>query len=545
MSTNDARLARDDRGAIMVLGIFMCSILVGALWYLAGIGDAILHRERIQEAADAMAFSSAALHARGMNLIVLVNLIMACVLGVRVALRVGVLVLTICAAIFSAGIVTLPAAVACAAGATALETAVNSTKPAIDGALTGLSATQDVLSKATPGLAQVGARVNVGPKYAPVVNHFGIATKEGPLSSLPVERGSEKKLCGEAGGIFPALIASKMPDGLDTVMETITSMMKELVRLSPGYFCGLNGSSEPNSEKHYDDAAAKRCDREPYAEHERLEEAEKVWLSKCRESRIACESRDRNDPNVFLDKGVQHATPVDSKIAQELMLRRMERDQAKRAVDEYEKHSRSAGFDRDACLRWAKAEMKQSGDEKKKASGKTNSVGFDPSSGTRPMMTKQDMRNGAPIAQVIGIATGDETRLRPDAKRVRTGTVKSKRTPTLADPTAATMPSWAQAELFYDCNGKWGDAVCNADEDAMWHFRWRVRLRRFNEPMSIDQAKVEAGVFAATSPNLDSFSDRLSADAKPVPGKPKANAALRVDLMVALKNQTNRTRGTH
>ena len=36
------RLARGEDGAIMVMGIFMCSCLVGALWYLAGIGDAIL-----------------------------------------------------------------------------------------------------------------------------------------------------------------------------------------------------------------------------------------------------------------------------------------------------------------------------------------------------------------------------------------------------------------------------------------------------------------------------------------------------------------------
>ena len=66
-------VASDERGAIMVLGIFMCTCLVGILWYLAGIGDAIIYRERMQEASDAVAFSAAVIHARGMNLIVLIN----------------------------------------------------------------------------------------------------------------------------------------------------------------------------------------------------------------------------------------------------------------------------------------------------------------------------------------------------------------------------------------------------------------------------------------------------------------------------------------
>src|SRR5688500_18521132 len=66
---------KDERGAILVLGIFMCACMVGALWYLAGIGSAIIYRERMQEGVDAVAFSGAVLHARGMNLIVLLNLL--------------------------------------------------------------------------------------------------------------------------------------------------------------------------------------------------------------------------------------------------------------------------------------------------------------------------------------------------------------------------------------------------------------------------------------------------------------------------------------
>ena len=55
----------------------------------------------MQEAADATAFSAAVLHARGMNLLVMINLIMACVLAVRVALKVAYIVLNVLAIAFS------------------------------------------------------------------------------------------------------------------------------------------------------------------------------------------------------------------------------------------------------------------------------------------------------------------------------------------------------------------------------------------------------------------------------------------------------------
>jgi hypothetical protein len=46
------------------------------MWYVMGIGDAILWRDRSQEAADAVAYTSAAVHARGMNFISAMNIVM-------------------------------------------------------------------------------------------------------------------------------------------------------------------------------------------------------------------------------------------------------------------------------------------------------------------------------------------------------------------------------------------------------------------------------------------------------------------------------------
>jgi hypothetical protein len=40
-------MTRDERGAVMIIGLFMALAVVGALWCVIGIGNAILaHRKR-------------------------------------------------------------------------------------------------------------------------------------------------------------------------------------------------------------------------------------------------------------------------------------------------------------------------------------------------------------------------------------------------------------------------------------------------------------------------------------------------------------------
>lgn len=89
-------LGRDQRGAILVPAIAMGALLVGALYYVASVGDAIIFRTQLQDAADATAFTGAVWHARGMNMIVVLNVIMSIALGVFALLRiVEVIVLVI------------------------------------------------------------------------------------------------------------------------------------------------------------------------------------------------------------------------------------------------------------------------------------------------------------------------------------------------------------------------------------------------------------------------------------------------------------------
>jgi len=79
-------LKKDRRGAIMVLGIFFACMMIGWMWMLIGLGDAMIWRDRSQEASDAIAYSSAAIQAQGMNLISFINILMLIITAVYLLL---------------------------------------------------------------------------------------------------------------------------------------------------------------------------------------------------------------------------------------------------------------------------------------------------------------------------------------------------------------------------------------------------------------------------------------------------------------------------
>ncbi len=82
------RSLRDDqRGAMLIIGVMMCGVACGFLWYIIGIGNAMLYRESLQDSADAIAFTGAAWHAHGMQVIVAMNLLMTALMAILVLLR--------------------------------------------------------------------------------------------------------------------------------------------------------------------------------------------------------------------------------------------------------------------------------------------------------------------------------------------------------------------------------------------------------------------------------------------------------------------------
>jgi hypothetical protein len=102
-------LLTDRRGAILVPAVVMGAVLVGALFYVAAVGDAIIFRTQLQDAADATAWKSAVWHARGMNALVVLNVVMSVALGVFALLRIVEVVLLICSLIPFVQAVAFPA----------------------------------------------------------------------------------------------------------------------------------------------------------------------------------------------------------------------------------------------------------------------------------------------------------------------------------------------------------------------------------------------------------------------------------------------------
>ncbi|HEX5658058.1 MAG TPA: hypothetical protein VFX59_12725 [Polyangiales bacterium] len=97
----------DRRGSILLPGMAMGMILTMMGMHIMDTTKAILLRALGQNAVDAIALESAVWHAQGMNLIVLINVVMAAIMSILVAIRVAEILL-----IGAIAILTIAAAVA-------------------------------------------------------------------------------------------------------------------------------------------------------------------------------------------------------------------------------------------------------------------------------------------------------------------------------------------------------------------------------------------------------------------------------------------------
>jgi hypothetical protein len=144
----------------MVMGIFLSLLLVGALWSIAGTGEAIILRERLQEGADAAALGAAEIDARAMNTIAVLNLVVTAIMSVRASILAMLIVGNVQPfAAYSPGAYTPAAQLYPTLGpiGTYAQTLYGKWDANISSALTGLNAAQYGVSSATPAVAAAGA----------------------------------------------------------------------------------------------------------------------------------------------------------------------------------------------------------------------------------------------------------------------------------------------------------------------------------------------------------------------------------------------------
>lgn len=157
-------LKLDDEGAIMVIALFAGIFLVGALYAVLGVGDAILHRRTMQDAADAGAFAASVVAAKGMNLHALLNVTMAVTAGILLVLRSVEVLLEILLAILeglTATLVLAPKALALIAAITPAEATVEKIADAVEqfvrAAHDALDVAHHVVQRGYPILAEARA----------------------------------------------------------------------------------------------------------------------------------------------------------------------------------------------------------------------------------------------------------------------------------------------------------------------------------------------------------------------------------------------------
>jgi hypothetical protein len=461
MTTRDSDLAgpRSEQGAILVLGIFMCACMAGALWYVIGIGDAIIYRERLQEGADAVAFSAATLDARGMNLIVLLNLLMACVLGVRVAMKAAQSALIVIGAICAIFPPLEGFAVTCFDLAGNLQTAIVETRPAINETLKALSRAQVGIKMMVPGAALAGS-VQVGAKYRPRVSDAGAANRT-LLSGLPVEEGNVDQLCREAGESGPRLVEWMIESITHTnIPDKISGRFHHLIgkgiEKGGAYFCELGSgkSTPPDFGAELDSAAKESCDNEIGGLKTKARQARSDYERACRSYAAACGGGS--------DKALSSA--------QQSELSRLQSQQSNA-------DSAVSGFDDKKC----KQDKRTQSEQRMKSQGGASKPVMNDGRGMTPKQVSPRFVNGGDDAQLLSVARGNKASLRVAPRGVRIGAWTNKG----GEPKSVTDSfGFAQAEFFYDCSGAWKSESCNGSKHdegyAMWHFRWRARLRRYN-----------------------------------------------------------------
>ena len=271
------RFQNDDRGVMLMVGVVGAAFLIGACWFVWGIGRATVFRENLQSAADSTAYLMSVYDARGMNIIAMINLIMSAVMAVLVIAKVVQAVAMVVDIIVC--IVAIPICPESTAAVARITKFVDeAVAPPVRAVLIGLTATETAIAVAWPlipatksiGVAadyepQALATVGIGMSNIPPVGDLALNVDElkdigKNLSSgatgcgysgeffLPVKNDDFKNLCGRAGEnivhVFnlmfdklapvPDVIKGRVSDFFESV---VAPEVGKLVSKVPQFFC--------------------------------------------------------------------------------------------------------------------------------------------------------------------------------------------------------------------------------------------------------------------------------------------------------------------
>lgn len=192
----------------MVIGIFMAMLVVGMLYFVWGIGETIVYRQMMQDAADSAAFGGAVIDARGMNLIALLNVVMAACASVETIIDAMVSGLIVAAAVATVVCVASYGSSGCDEAATHAEEAADmeDTRSDVEDDMEDLielaADAADVIAYSYPALALAKAEEYVDVYHPPVEEGFLL-----PVDGLPVEDDDSDWPCDEKVAPFASTMA--------------------------------------------------------------------------------------------------------------------------------------------------------------------------------------------------------------------------------------------------------------------------------------------------------------------------------------------------
>jgi hypothetical protein len=236
----------DDRGAILLIAVFFAVFAVAMLYSLIGTAQAIAFREGLQDHADKAALSSAILHARSMNLIVLLNLVMAGLLTVLVALKL-VEGLAMLGMLVAAGLAWFTSGASLGwippleSVRNTVHSTYDSTRDPVYEALEALHTLADTVRDAAPLVASAASLSDPS-----ATDLRGFASSSRPDEGLPVVDDSFDKLCEKSGelavGLGMAPFASIVPVDQLPLKDAAGAMTGQL----SDWFCGDSSGGPPS-----------------------------------------------------------------------------------------------------------------------------------------------------------------------------------------------------------------------------------------------------------------------------------------------------------
>jgi uncharacterized membrane protein len=243
----------DERGAMALITVFFAVFALAMLYSFVGTVDAVLHRERMQDAVDSATLSSAVMHARSMNFVVLVNIVMAALLAILIAIKMveslAIIGMVVAAALawptFGASLAAIPPLKEVQQ---TMHTIYDEMKTPIEQILEQLNSLEGTVQTVAPGVALGVAELNLHDNWKPPVD-AGIVLGGG--SDLPLENDDYGVLCKKGGEIVGEVVMKPFDPLFDAVplfapaRSGLIAATGEMTGALQGWFCGSNGATPP------------------------------------------------------------------------------------------------------------------------------------------------------------------------------------------------------------------------------------------------------------------------------------------------------------